>query len=121
MISKNNKIVEKLKKLIGINHRVVKGEVEEIKNLKITDEDKAQGKAAAVTISSALIACGIPLGSLGQPVLEKVMPYIIRDIKDGISTPDKLIVGRVVKEFKAERAEGKLKTDEEIRLENLNK
>lgn len=112
-----NKIVNKLKTIFRIQHNVVKGEVDEILHLQPTDEDKAQGKAAAALAIAALASCGVPLGALGAPVLEKVFTYVIRDIKDGASTPEKLIVGRIVKEIKAE----KIKSKEEILYDNLNK
>lgn len=112
-----NKIVNKLKTIFRIQHNVVKGEVDEILHLQPTDEDKAQGKAAAALAIAALASCGVPLGALGAPVLEKVFTYVIRDIKDGASTPEKLIIGRIVKEIKVE----KIKTKEESLYDNLNK
>lgn len=116
-----SKIVDIIKKTFRINHTVIKDEVNEIKNLDITDEDKAQGKAAAVLVASAMAACGVPMGALGQPVLEKVLPYVIRDAKDGISTPDKLIIKRIVNEVKKEKEQGTLKTPEEKLLDSMNK
>ena len=110
-------IVNKIKTLFRINHKVIKGEITEIVNLSLTDEDKAQGKAAAILAVAALTACGVPLGALGQPVLEKVLAYAIRDVKDGIETPNKLIIGRIIEEVKAEN----LKTSTQVLYENLNK
>lgn len=116
-----SKIIDKIKTVLRINKNVIKAEVQEVKELVITEEDKAQGKAAATLAVAALAACGVPLGALGQPVLEKVMPYIIRDAKDGVKSPDKLIIGRIVSEVKAERAKGNLKTLDEIKQDILNK
>ena len=113
------KIIDKIKTLFRINHKVIQGEVQEVLSLQLTDEDKAQGKAAAVLAIAALAACGVPLGTLGQPVLEKVLAYVIRDLKDGVETPDKLIIGRIVNEIKAEKSQPK--SHEETLYDNLNK
>lgn len=112
-----NKIINKLKTLFKIQHNVISGEVDEILHLNPTEEDKAQGKVAAALAITALASCGVPLGALGTPVLEKVFTYVIRDVKDGVSTPEKLIVGRIVKEIKEEN----LKTKEQALYDNLNK
>lgn len=112
-----SKFLDKVKTLFRIQHNVIKGEVDEILHLQPTDEDKAQGKAAAALAITALASCGVPLGALGAPVLEKVFTYVIRDIKDGASTPEKLIVGRIVTEIKNE----KHLTSTQSLYENLNK
>ena len=112
-------ILNKLKTLLRINHKVIQGEVQEVLSLQPTDEDKAQGKAAAVLAVAALAACGVPIGALGQPVLEKVFTYVIRDLKDGAETPDKLIIGRIIKEVKAEKEINR--TTKDSLYENLNK
>lgn len=111
------KFIDKLKKLLRINHNVIHGEVQEVLSLRLTEEDKAQGKAAAVLAVAALAACGVPLGTLGQPVLEKVLAYAIRDLKDGVETPNKLIIGRIIEEIKAEN----IKTVDNSLYDNLNK
>lgn len=97
-----SKIVDKIKAFFRVNKNVVKAEIDEIKNLQITDEDKTQGRAAAVLVASTMAACGIPLGAAATPVLEKVLAYVIRDAKDGVKTPDKLIISRIVSEIKRE-------------------
>lgn len=112
-----SKFIDKIKSILRINHNVIHGEINEIMTLSLTDEDKAQGKAAAVIAVAALAACGVPLGTLGQPVLEKVLAYVIRDLKDGVETPNKLIIGRVIDEIKAE----KLKSTQDSLYDNLNK
>ena len=104
-----------IKNVFKINHNVIKAEVDEIKNLQVTDEDKAQGKAAAVLVASAMAACGFPIGAAATPILEKVLAYIIRDAKDGVKTPDKLIIKRIQSEIKA------VKTTKDSLYENLNK
>lgn len=106
---------EKLKNFFKINKNVIKGEIDEVKNLQLTDEDKAQGKAAAVLVASAMAACGFPLGAAATPVLEKVLAYVIRDAKEGVETPEKLIVGRIIKEVK------EVKNPQQELYDNLNK
>lgn len=108
---------EKLKNFFKINKNVIKGEIDEVKNLQLTDEDKAQGKAAAVLVASTMAACGFPLGAAATPVLEKVLAYVIRDAKEGVETPEKLIVGRIIKEVK----EVKRQNPQQELYDNLNK
>lgn len=111
-------LVNKLKSFFRINHNVIQGEISELTHLSLSEEDKAQGKAAAVIAVSVLAGCGVPLGALGQPILEKVFSYIIRDIKDGVKTPEKLIIGRIIEEIQEER---NIKGKEETLYDNLNK
>lgn len=95
---------EKLKSIFRVNHRVVKGELNEIVHLNITQEDEEQAQQLAVLVAAGLAACGIPVGVLGQKIIAKVLSYALRDLKDGVETPDKLIIKRVVNEIKAEKA-----------------
>lgn len=113
-----SKMIDKIKTIFRINHNVIKGEISELTTLSLSDEDKAQGKAAAVIAVSVLAGCGVPLGALGQPILEKVFAYVIRDVKDGVETPNKLIIGRIIEEIKREKES---KTKEDILYDNLNK
>ena len=110
---------QKLKSLFKINRNVIKAEVEEIKSLELSDSDKNEGRAAAVLVASAMAACGFPLGAAATPILEKVLAYVIRDAKDGIETPDKLIINRIINEVKQEKIN--TKTREERLLDELNK
>ena len=95
---------EKLKSIFKVNHKVVKGELDEIVHLNITQEDEEQAQQLAVLVAAGLAACGIPVGVLGQKIIAKVLSYALRDLKDGVETPDKLIIKRVVNEIKAEKA-----------------
>lgn len=81
---------------------IVKSEVEEIKNLEITQEDIEQGEKLSILIVSGLNLCGIPVGLFGQKVIAKVCAYAIRDLKDGIQSPDNLILTRVFNEINKE-------------------
>lgn len=97
-------LIDKIKSIIKINHRVIKAEAEEIVNLSITQEDEEQANRLAILIAATLVSCGIPCGILSQQVMAKVLAYALRDIKDGIEVHDKLIIGRVINEIKAEKA-----------------
>lgn len=88
---------KKVLKALGI---AVKEEVKEIKNLELTDEDKEQGDKVAIMIVTALAGVGVPMCSLGQRAIARVLAYVIRDIKDGVECKDKLIVARVINELK---------------------
>lgn len=80
-------------------HRANKAEIEEIKSLKISDEDREQGARAAELAAAALAACGVPCGAAATPILKVVFAYVIRDIKDGVETPDKLLALRIGEEL----------------------
>lgn len=94
---------DKLKALFRVNKKVVKDEVHEITQLNITQEDEEQAQQLAVLVVAGLAACGIPVGVLGQKIIEKVLVYALRDLKDGVTEPDKLIIKRVVNEVKKEK------------------
>lgn len=96
-------MLDKLKALFKINKKVVKDEVHEITQLNITQEDEEQAQQLSVLVVAGLAACGIPVGVLGQKIIEKVLVYALRDLKDGIEEPDKLIIKRVVNEIKKEK------------------
>lgn len=99
-------LIDKIKSIIRINHRVIKAEVDEIATLTITQEDEAQADKLAVLAVAGLAACGIPCGPVGQQVIARVLAYAIRDLKDGIEVNDKLIINRVINEIKAEKKNG---------------
>lgn len=80
-------------------HRANKAEIEEIKSLKLTDEDREQGARAAALAVAALAACGVPCGAAATPILTTVFAYCIRDIKDGVETPNKLLAIRIGEEL----------------------
>lgn len=82
-------------------------EVKEIETLKPTSEDYAQGQRLATLTASAMIAMGCPCPPLATQIMEKVYAYGIRDMKDGLETPDKLIVKRIVNEIRKEKAKAK--------------
>lgn len=94
-----------LRKLFKISKKVVKDEVEEIKELKPTEEDYAQGEQLANAAILAMSSFGLPYSILSKEIMKKVFAYGIRDIRDGIQDNSKLIMRRVIDEINAERKE----------------
>lgn len=95
-----NKLLEQLKKIGSIFVKVAKDEIDEIKNLKVTDEDKEQAEQLASIVHQVCLAYGIPISSSVQRIVAKCGAYVIRDAKDGIKAPEKLIIGRIINEVK---------------------
>lgn len=95
-----NKFLEQLKKIGSIFVKVTKDEVNEIKNLKVTDEDKVQAEQLASIVHQVCLAYGIPISSSVQRIIAKCGAYVIRDVKDGVKAPEKLIIGRIINEVK---------------------
>lgn len=98
-------MLDKLKKLLRINKNVIKGEVEEIRQLKPTEEDIKQGEALADAAIIAMSSMGMSYTVTMQKIIAKVFAYGIRDIKDGVQDNKKLIIGRVIEEIKNERTQ----------------
>lgn len=92
-----------LKKFFRISKKVIKDEVKEIKDLKPTEEDYAQGEQLANAAILAMSSFGLPYSILSKEIMKKVFAYGIRDIKDGVQDNSKLIMGRVIDEINAER------------------
>ena len=78
-------------------------EVDEVAHLTPTDEDREQGAKLATLTVTALASVGCPLPAIGTTVIAKVYAYGLRDIKDGVETPDKLIIKRVINEIKEQK------------------
>lgn len=95
-------LIDKVKRFIRIHRNVAIGEIEEISQLKITEEDEEQARHLSLLIAAGLAACGIPCGALSQKIMASVLSYALRDIKDGIEVHDKLIIGRIVNEYNKE-------------------
>lgn len=111
---------EKIKSIFKINHRVVRAEIEEVKSLNITEDDKRQAQELAVLVAAGLAACGIPVGVIGQNIIAHVLAYALRDLKDGVESNDKLIINRVVCEIEAEKIAKKQATTRSL-YKNINK
>lgn len=91
-----------IKKLFKATRVAVKEEIKEIKQLEPTDEDKEQACKLAALCAAAMVAGGLPVGVLATKVLERVLAYGIRDLKDGVADRNKLIIERVFTELRAE-------------------
>ena len=102
--------MDKFKKFINAFKKAMKDEVQEIKELKVTPEDEEQASKLANLAADAMMLYGIPVGGAGRVVMKKVIAYGLRDLKDGVKAPDKLIISRVVNELKVEEKD--LKTEE---------
>lgn len=94
--------VEFVKKLFKATRVAVKEEIKEIRELEPTDEDKEQASKLAALAAAAMVAGGLPVGVLATKVLERVLAYGIRDLKDGVADRNKLIIERVFTELRAE-------------------
>lgn len=92
-------------KVFKIGKNVVKGEVQEIVNLKPTEDDYKQGEQLATVAAGALAAMGIPIPAVGITIIGKAFAYGIRNIRDGVEEPNKLIIGRIIEEIKGEKNE----------------
>lgn len=92
-------MINKIKNFFKAIHKANVAEIKEIKNLVISDEDREQGARAAALAAAALAACGVPCGAAATPILTTVFAYVIRDIKDGVKTPDKLLALRIGEEL----------------------
>lgn len=88
-------------KVISAFYKAGKAEKEEIKNLKLTEEDKTQGAALAKLCRAGMAAVGIPTFGITDEMLTTILAYGLRDLKDGVEINDKLIINRVIKELKA--------------------
>lgn len=97
-----SKPVEFIKKLFKATRVAVKDEIKEIKYLEPTEEDYEQARRLAALCAAAMVAGGLPMGVLATKVLERVLAYGIRDLKDGVADRKKLIIERVFTELRAE-------------------
>lgn len=82
-----------------ITTSVIAGEVQELKELQITVEDEEQANNIANMLCAALANMGIPFAIALQPVAKRIIAYGIRDIKDGVEHPQRLIISRVIEEY----------------------
>lgn len=89
-----------VKAFFRIHKNVIKGEIDEIKNLSPTEEDYAKGEVMATTAVAVMNSMGIGCSALAHRIIAKVFAYGIRDVKNGLEDNKKLIIGRVVEEIK---------------------
>lgn len=90
-------VVKKILKSIGIT---IKDEVEEVRNLQVTEEDKSQAEFLESAVSVAAASVGIYYPTALRPIIKEVIAIALRDGKDGISSPSKLIISRLINNYK---------------------
>lgn len=83
--------------------RAMKGEIDELKAITPTDEDKEQADKLTQLICAAAASYGIPVSSGLRETISTSLSFGLRDLKDGVKCPDKLILMRIVDEIKAAR------------------
>lgn len=91
-----------IKRFFRAFKKAMKDEMEEVKTLNVTKEDEEQASKIANLTADAMMMYGVPVGGVGRAVMKKVIAYSLRDIKDGVNAPDKLIIKRVMNELKEE-------------------
>lgn len=91
-----------IKRFFRAFHKAMKQEIEEVVTLNITKEDEEQASKFANLTADIMMMYGIPVGGAGRAIMKKVIAYSLRDIKDGVNAPDKLIIRRVINELKEE-------------------
>ncbi len=94
--------MNKIKRFFKAFHEAMKDEVEEIKTLNVTSEDEEQAARIANLAADVMMAYGVPVGGVGRAIMKKAIAYGLRDIKDGVKAPDKLIIKRILNELKEE-------------------
>ena len=92
--------IKKIFKSIGIT---IKDEAEEIRNLQITEEDKTQAEFLESAVSIAAASVGVYYPTVLRPIVKEAIAIALRDGKDGLSSPSKLIIGRLVKSYKEQK------------------
>lgn len=100
-------MLERIKKLFKIakvtpkvTATVINEEIAEIKDLNLTEVDKMQGELIASAAVAALTAAGLPSSISEREIIKLAAAYTIRDIKEGSTNPEKLIVMRVISKYK---------------------
>lgn len=79
---------------------VVKEEIDEIKDLNLTEVDQVQGEIIASIAVTAMASMGIPSSQTMREIIKVSSAYALRDFKEGCTNPKNLIVMRVVNKIK---------------------
>jgi len=80
--------------------KALREEIKEVKSLTLTQEDLDQAEKIADILIQAVGQYGIALLPL-KPLIKKAIAYGLRDIKEGVKAPEKLLIKRIIKEFKS--------------------
>lgn len=90
----------RFRRVLKATHKAIEEEIDEVKSLVITEDDTAQAKAMRKVIVAAANAYGIPVSKQVQEILDKALAHILRDAKDGLKTPEKLLLKRIIDNIK---------------------
>lgn len=93
-------IGKKLLSLVGAIHRANVAEIEEIKAIVPTQQDLDEAEALACLAVAAMSSLGVPAVVLQKAIIKKVFAYGIRDIKNGVKSPQDLLLSRIIKEVR---------------------
>lgn len=85
----------------------MKDEIEEFRVVEPTDKDIEQAKSLSIALSTASVACGVYIPTALEPLIEKLLARAIRDAKDGVNTPDKLIIKRLINHYRTLKSQSK--------------
>lgn len=88
------------KKIFNVFKNVIRDEVEEIKDLVITDQDREDADRLVSLVKAAANSYGVPIPDELKEVLSTALAYGVRDLKDGFKNPDNLIVVRIINELR---------------------
>lgn len=94
---------KKIANLVKCIHRANKAEIEQIKNLVVTDVDRKQAEYIQHVCAVAMTQCGVPPSIAQSRALNTALAYAIRDLKEGGKQPSTLLVNRIVDEIKESR------------------
>ena len=84
--------------------KTISEEIEEIKDLNLTEVDKVQGELIATVAVQAMNSLGIPYSMAMKEVIKTSAAYCLRDLKEGSTNPNKLIIMRVVNNYREKLA-----------------
>lgn len=90
----------RFRRVLKATRKAIKEEIDEVKSLVITEDDTAQAKVMRRVIVAAANAYGVPVPEQVQKILDKALAHILRDAKDGLKTPEKLLVKRIIDNIK---------------------
>lgn len=84
-------------------YKAFKGEVEEVKVLEPTDADKEEAEAIVKLVCMVASTQGIPVSTGLQNIMKTTLSFGLRDLKEGVKAPEKLLFMRIIDEIKAVR------------------
>lgn len=93
-----------LKRMLKGTKLALQDEVKEIKELQIQKEDTTQARVLVKAVKTVASSYGIPIPKELENILIKAMEYGLRDAKDGLRTPEKLLVSRIIHHCKESKS-----------------